>query len=245
MKALIFNSGIGKRMGDLTKTKPKCMAEIGSGYTIVSWQLRLLQDAGIRDVVITTGPFAELLQTYICSLGYDLNIEFVHNEQYEITNYIFSMYCAREYLKDELVLLHGDLVLEPSVVSDLIKSPKSVVAIDSELPLPKKDFKAKLKSGRVTAIGVDLFGEDCRACQPAYKLRIADLQIWLDEISRFCEHGRKDVYAENALNERTKELELYPLELNLRLCNEIDSKKDLEKVSERFTKILGKARKMR
>ena len=30
MRALILNSGIGKRMGELTRTKNKCMAEIGA-----------------------------------------------------------------------------------------------------------------------------------------------------------------------------------------------------------------------
>ena len=31
MKAMILNSGIGKRMGELTKNKPKCMCDIGGG----------------------------------------------------------------------------------------------------------------------------------------------------------------------------------------------------------------------
>ena len=36
MKALILNSGKGSRMGDLTKTHPKCMTEIASMETIIS-----------------------------------------------------------------------------------------------------------------------------------------------------------------------------------------------------------------
>ena len=55
MKALILNSGLGSRMGVLTKEHPKCMTEIAPGETIVSRQLRLLSEAGIREVVMTTG----------------------------------------------------------------------------------------------------------------------------------------------------------------------------------------------
>ena len=53
MKALILNSGIGKRMGEVTKTKNKCMAEIVPGIAIIDWQLQLLKKEGIKETVIT------------------------------------------------------------------------------------------------------------------------------------------------------------------------------------------------
>lgn len=55
MKALILNSGLGSRMGVLTSEHPKCMTEISTKETILSRQLRLLAEAGIEEVVITTG----------------------------------------------------------------------------------------------------------------------------------------------------------------------------------------------
>ena len=61
MKALILNSGLGSRMGVLTSEHPKCMTEISPRETILSRQLRQLADAGIRDVVITTGLFRDTL----------------------------------------------------------------------------------------------------------------------------------------------------------------------------------------
>ena len=53
MKAVILNSGLGTRMGELTKEHPKCMTEIAPGETIVSRQLRLLSEAGIQEIVMT------------------------------------------------------------------------------------------------------------------------------------------------------------------------------------------------
>ena len=46
MKALILNSGLGKRMGELTNEHPKCMTELSIGKTIVSRQLSQLADVG-------------------------------------------------------------------------------------------------------------------------------------------------------------------------------------------------------
>ena len=98
MKALILNSGLGSRMGVLTSEHPKCMTEISPRETILSRQLNQLSEAGIRDVVITTGYYDGILVDYCHSLDLPLNFTFVKNPVYDQTNYIYSIYCAREYL---------------------------------------------------------------------------------------------------------------------------------------------------
>ena len=55
MKALILNSGLGHRMGVLTSEHPKCMTEISKTETILSRQLKLLADAGIREEIESLG----------------------------------------------------------------------------------------------------------------------------------------------------------------------------------------------
>ena len=42
MKAVIFNSGLGNRMGEFTQTHHKSMAVLKNGETIFHRQLRLL-----------------------------------------------------------------------------------------------------------------------------------------------------------------------------------------------------------
>ena len=59
MKAIIFNSGLGHRMGDETKTHHKSTTLLKNGETIFHRQLRLLIAEGVKDFIITTGPFAE------------------------------------------------------------------------------------------------------------------------------------------------------------------------------------------
>ena len=244
MKALILNSGIGRRMGEISKDQPKCMARIGAGFSIISWQLNVLKKAGINEAVITTGPFAGELRDYIESLNMGMVLEFVANPDYENTNYIYSIYCARDYLADEIILLHGDLVFEQTVVEDLISYSGSCVATDSSLPLPEKDFKARVDGDRVLAVGVEFFGADCVACQPIYHILKNDMQMWLSEIERFCQRGQTSVYAEKALNIITDKLELSALELGGRLCNEIDNEDDLIEISSRFNKLIESERIM-
>ena len=112
MKALILNSGFGSRMGSLTSEHPKCMTEISATDTILSRQLRLLKNAGINEIVITTGYYDQVLVDYCNSLDMDLKITFVNNPLFDKTNYIYSIYRAKELLDDDIVLMHGDLVFE-------------------------------------------------------------------------------------------------------------------------------------
>ena len=187
MKALILNSGLGHRMGVLTSEHPKCMTELSAGQTILSRQLRLLADAGVQEVVMTTGYFDKVLVDYCQSLELPLHITFINNPRYAETNYIYSIYCAREALRDDdLLLMHGDLVFEPSVLEEIMQQKQSCMKVSSTLPLPQKDFKAVVADGFVKAVGIEFFDHAMEA-QALYKLNRADWQVWLDNICAFCE----------------------------------------------------------
>ena len=105
MKALILNSGLGSRMGVLTSEHPKCMTEISSRETILSRQLRLIAESGIKDVVITTGYYDSVLVNYCNSLDFPLNFTFVKNPIYNQTNYYHHMLPALAQLPPEDIAL--------------------------------------------------------------------------------------------------------------------------------------------
>ena len=229
MKALILNSGLGSRMGTLTKEHPKCMTEIAPGETIVSRQLRMLCEAGIRDVVMTTGVFADVLQEYCSGLGLPLEITYVLNPRCRETNYIYSIYCARKELEDELLLMHGDLVFGRDVLQEMLASPVSCMTVSTAVPLPEKDFKAVLDGKLIRKVGIEFF-DHAAAAQPLYFLRKESWMKWLAKIEEFCEAGNTGVYAENALNALDGAAEIHALDIGEKLCGEIDNPEDLERM---------------
>ena len=236
MKALILNSGLGSRMGVLTSEHPKCMTEISPRETILSRQLKQLVDAGIEEVVITTGFFDAVLVNYCQSLDYPLRYTFVKNPEYDRTNYIYSIYCARNFLDDDILLMHGDLVFENEVLDRVLESPVSCMTVSSVLPLPEKDFKAVVRDGKVLKVGVEFF-QDAVAAQALYRLNRDDWMLWLKKISEFCESGRTGVYAENALNELDGACPIKALDVKNLLCSEIDNPDDLVLVSAKLKEI--------
>ena len=225
MKALILNSGMGTRMGELVSNHPKCMTELNHGETILSRQLRQIAEIGITEAVITTGYFDSVLVNYCEGLNLPIHITYVNNPAYQETNYIYSIYCAREYLEDDLLLLHGDLVFENEVLDQLLEKEESCMAVSSLAELPQKDFKAVIRDGRIQKIGIEVFN-DSFAAQPLYKLLQKDWNIWLEQIVEFCKKGRVECYAETAWNEVAGKCCIVPLDIKSMLCSEIDTQDD-------------------
>ena len=236
MKALILNSGLGSRMGILTSEQPKCMTEISYHETILSRQLKMISDAGIDEVVMTTGYYDSVLVKYCQSLDLPIQFTFVKNPMYDQTNYIYSIYCAKDYLNDDIILMHGDLVFENEVFDRVVASPASCMIVSSTLPLPEKDFKAQVINGKVMKVGVDIFNEAMGA-QALYKLYKTDWLVWLDKILEFCADGNTKVYAENALNELNGAANIHALDAQNLLCAEIDNPEDLAVVSNKLQEI--------
>ena len=236
MKALILNSGLGSRMGVLTSEHPKCMTEISAKDTILSRQLKLIADSGTEEVVMTTGYYDTVLVKYCESLDLPLKFTFVKNPIYDKTNYIYSIYCARDYLDDDVILMHGDLVFEAEVFDRVVASPVSCMTVSSTLPLPEKDFKAQIANGMVMRVGVDIFN-DAMEAQALYHLKKDDWKVWLGKIVEFCETGRTKVYAENALNELNGAVNIHALDVQNSLCAEIDNPEDLAVVSAKLKEI--------
>lgn len=237
MKALILNSGLGHRMGALTSTHPKCMTEISSNDTILSRQLRQLVLFGIEDVVMTTGYYDSVLIEYCNSLHLPLKFKFVRNPLFDKTNYIYSIYCANDSLRnDDIILMHGDLVFENCVLEAVIASKDSCMTVSSTMPLPEKDFKAVIKDDRIEKVGIEFF-DSAMAAQPLYKIMKDDWHVWLDRIVKFCESDNRKCYAENAFNEVSDKCIIRPLDFKDKLCSEIDTPEDLKTVSDRLKEV--------
>ena len=232
MKAIIFNSGLGHRMGDETKTHHKSMTLLKNGETIFHRQLRLLIAEGVTDFIVTTGPFAEQLQAEAADFP-QATFTFVPNDIYMKTNYIYSMYLAREHMDDDMLFLHGDLVFNRKLAHDLIHcADKDCATVNFKKALPEKDFKGRVQDGKVVEVSIKIFDEDCFAFQPFYKLQKAAASAWIGKVVEFIHKGEDRCYAENALNEIFPALNVRAFDYNGYYVDEIDNVEDWARVKE-------------
>ncbi len=231
MKAVIFNSGLGNRMGEFTKTHHKSMARLKDGESVFHRQIRILSAEGINEFIVTTGPFADQLKGEAADFP-NCKFTFVPNDIYDKTNYIYSMYLAREYMNDDLVFLHGDLVFNRKLVHDVLTcEDKNTATVNFVKPLPEKDFKGRVQNGKVLEVGIHIFDEDCHAFQPFYKMEKATASAWIGKVVEYIHKGEDKCYAENALNEIFPALNVRVFSYDDYFIEEIDNLEDYDRVT--------------
>lgn len=210
------------------------MVGLGNGESIFERQVRILASCGITEFVVTTGPQPEQLMAVAAPyVSHGCIFTFVPNPIYRDTNCIYSMYCARQYLRDDDVLvLHGDLVFDVAYAQAVIDSEMpSLGSVNADLPQPEKDFKVRIADGRIREISVNIFGDDCVALQPFYKIAKGDMNTWLDAVELFVGKGDVKVYAEDAANTVFDQMDVRAFSYDGHCVEEVDTPEDLEKVT--------------
>ena len=232
MKAFIFNSGVGSRLGDMTKDRPKGLVELKSGETILGRQLRLLRMAGIKHIIISTGYKEETIKTFCEKEFPDLDVTFVFNPIFDKTNSIYSMFLAEKYFDRNFIIMHGDLVFDEGILEALIHDARpNLACINTLIPKPPKDFKGRVKNGKLEQISVNIFEEHDYALQPLYKFDHKLIKAWFKVMKDYVDRGNVNVYAENALNEVLSIFGVDVIDYKDHYLEEIDNLEDYERVS--------------
>lgn len=109
MKALILAAGRGKRLGQLTQTKNKCMFEV-NGRPLIAASLNCASQLALSEIVIVVGYQAEDIKKY-CGKEYKgIPIKYVLQEEQK--GLVHAIECARTAIgPDDFFLFLGDELL--------------------------------------------------------------------------------------------------------------------------------------
>ena len=129
MQAIILAAGMGKRLGELTQGNTKCMIRVG-GETLIERVLRQLDALHLSRIIIVIGYKGAELQEYLANVSVQTPIVFVENPIYDKTNNIYSLYLAKDYMREQdTLLLESDIILEDAVLRKLVKHPYPDLAL--------------------------------------------------------------------------------------------------------------------
>ena len=132
MQAIILAAGMGKRLKELTRNNTKCMVKV-NGETLIERLLHQLDKVNLSHVVIVVGYESRKLIEYINTLGITTPITFVDNLIYDKTNNIYSLYLAKDYMReDDTLLFESDIILEDRILTGLIEDPRETLALVDE-----------------------------------------------------------------------------------------------------------------
>ena len=109
--ALLLAAGSGTRLQPLTDNCPKCLTEV-RGVPILGRLVSCLLAQGFNRLVVVVGYRDEQIRDYLERYAYGLTIDFVDCREYATTNNIYSLWRAREYIREPFVLIESDLVFD-------------------------------------------------------------------------------------------------------------------------------------
>jgi len=131
MKVIILAAGQGTRLRPLTDNCPKCMVEI-NGKSIIDYQIEVMKNCGIseNDITIVAGYCNEALKEKFA----DTAINFIVNEEYETTNMVCSLMCARNVMQKEkeIIISYGDIIYSGNVLKKLLDSKEDMSVITDD-----------------------------------------------------------------------------------------------------------------
>src|SRR6185437_3344482 len=124
MKAVILAAGQGTRIRSVHGERPKCLIEVDNS-TILDHQLEALSKAGVNEVAIVVGYEKEQIMNHVIKrqLNQGQRIHFIENPAFAITNNIYSLWLALEWLRgDGFVVLNADVILDADIVGAAVRA---------------------------------------------------------------------------------------------------------------------------
>lgn len=163
MQAIVLAAGRGSRLKEMTTAAPKCMVRV-DGQSILHRALEALRAVGVCQVTIVTGYLAGHLRAHAAEFDDQLQIDFVHNPDWESTNNITSLWRIGSQIPSETLLIESDLVFSGSLLSKCVDGSAAFVS-------PIEDWM----DGTVVTVSEDgaidtmFLGPVCRPIQQLFK----------------------------------------------------------------------------
>jgi len=110
-------------LGDLSKNTPKTLLKVNN-KTILDTQLSMMRSLGIKDIAVVRG-----FQKAKVSPA---NATLIDNDQYDTTCNLYSLYQAKDHIKNDTIISFGDIIFKDFVLKELLSHPgECVIVVDS------------------------------------------------------------------------------------------------------------------
>ena len=220
---------MGTRLQPLTDHAPKCLTEV-NGEPILGTLVRRLTEQGFRRLVVAVGYLDEHIRAYLRTHARHLDVDFVACHAYATTNNIYSLWLARERIREPFVLIESDLVFDSRLLAPLRVANRIAVA-RFEAPMTGTTVSLDA-SGRVVSFHVGAgadYGDREYKTVNIYSLSASSWQEVVRRLDRRITQGRVHDYYEVVFAELVAEgrLPLQAVHFDDGQWHEIDTLEDL------------------
>jgi choline kinase len=148
MIGLVLAAGAGRRLRPYTDTLPKALVPVDGDTTVLDIILRNFAAVGLTEAVVVVGYAAAAVHERRAALErqHGVRLDLLHNDKAEEWNNAYSLWCARDYLAEGVLLSNGDTVHPVSVEERLLAADTAdvLIAVDDVKPLAEEEMKVLL-----------------------------------------------------------------------------------------------------
>ncbi|MFQ5927621.1 MAG: NTP transferase domain-containing protein [Terriglobia bacterium] len=156
--AIILAAGKGRRLGALTRTRPKCLLRVGA-RTLLEHQLAALAQVGIERVAVVIGFAGERVR----QVG-GAGLHYIVNKRSTVTNSLYSLWLARDLARNGFLLLNADVLFHPELLVRLLHSHyPDALTVERGERFDAEAMKVTLAGDRVLALGKQLDSQRAHA----------------------------------------------------------------------------------
>ena len=156
MKAILLAAGIGSRTSNIFHGKPKCLAELETGLSLLKYTIRMLSTYNFNEIIIVVGYEKQFIEQEVRGLN---NVRLINNPNFNTTNSLGSLLCANDYLDADCFIMNADVFLSGGLYTYISKTTHSTIFYDSSRVL-EADYRFKIRDGKLINHGKNLSKED-------------------------------------------------------------------------------------
>ncbi|MDZ7412605.1 MAG: phosphocholine cytidylyltransferase family protein [candidate division KSB1 bacterium] len=120
MQVVLLAAGEARRLRPLTEQTPKCLLEVTEGMSILDVTLENLRWAGLDEVVVVTGFYADKVRSHVARRYPSMRVHWVHNSDFAVTNNAYSLWLARDAVRGPFLLLDADILFDRRILAMLM-----------------------------------------------------------------------------------------------------------------------------
>jgi len=221
----------------LTADIPKCLIEV-NGQSLIERALHALALQHVKEAVIVVGYKSSLIRDKLGFSFDGIKIIYVDACDYETTNNIRSLWDARDYLNEDVILVESDVVFDSNLIADLLREKGSSAAVSPNHKALSGTLINYDDQFRITKF---IMNEDLdRLTKDINLFKTVNLYIFrkgllkdqiVPRLDKLIRSGHENIYYETVLRDFVEEDskdELIAVDISKNRWYEIDDQRDLD-----------------